>query len=265
MLPKTDRIFVGALAKGINVLNFIADSGVPTGITQLSTHLNLSIGAVQRMTFTLSKLDYLRKATNAQGYILGPKSWALGLTIVNQIDLRNITHPYLEDLSDKVGEIVSLGILEGTEMIYIDRIKTNHILNLNLNVGAKLPAYATSLGKAIAAFLPESELTEFLGRVDWKRLTRNTITDKNKFMEELRGIRRRGFSVNRGENDIGIRSVAAPVRDRSGRVVASINISVPSVRITLRDLQTKLARELTGVAGRISGALGYAGNIESGV
>jgi IclR family pca regulon transcriptional regulator len=252
----TDRTYVSALAKGIRVLNFIADSTAPVRITQLSKNLDLSIGAVQRVTFTLTKLGYLRKGTTGQGYILGPKAWALGLSIVNQIDLKTLVHPYLKDLSDKVGERVNLGILEGTDMIYLDSIKTNHVLNLNLNMGDRLPAYSTSLGKAIVAFLPGPEMKELLGKLKMRPLTRNTITREAKFREELSQIRKRGFAINDGETDDGIRSVAAPVRDRSGRTIAAINISVPSIRVTREDLQTRLAREVTRVAAIISEALG---------
>jgi IclR family pca regulon transcriptional regulator len=255
----TDRTYVSALAKGIRVLNFIADSTAPVRITQLSKNLDLSIGAVQRVTFTLTKLGYLRKGTTGQGYILGPKAWALGLSIVNQIDLKTLVHPYLKDLSDKVGERVNLGIIEGTDMIYLDSIKTNHVLNLNLNMGDRLPAYSTSLGKAIAAFLPGPEMKEFLGKLKMRPLTRNTITREAKFREELNQIRKRGFAINDGETDDGVRSVAAPVRDRSGRTVAAINISVPSIRVTREDLQTRLAREVTRVAAIISEALGCKG------
>jgi len=257
MKTSRDRAYVAAVEKAIKVLSCVADSKTPVGITQLSKRLALSIGAVQRMTYTLSKLGYLRKATNNKEYILGFKAWALGLSIVSEIEVKNIAHPYLQDLSDKVGEIVSLGILEGTEMVYLDRIKTNHILNLNLNIGARLPAYSTSLGKAIVAFLPEIELAKILNIIDLKSLTRNTITNKKIFSEELRNIREKGFSINNAENDAGIRSVAAPVRDKSGRVIASINISVPSIRVSLQDLQTKLAQEVMSVAEIISQALGY--------
>jgi IclR family transcriptional regulator, pca regulon regulatory protein len=260
MNPNPNKAYIGALAKGINVLRFIAESEDPAGITQLSKALHLSIGAIQRVTYTLLELGYLRKAASGQGYILGPQGWALGLSIVNRIDLKNIAHPYLKDLSDSVGEIVSLGIVEGPEMIYLDRIKTRHILNLNLNIGARLPAHSTSLGKAVLAFLPEPELAAFLHSFELKSFTRNTITDETKFREELRRIRKRGFSINNGETDNGIRSVAAPVRDSSGRAIASINISVPSIRVTLEDLQTRFAREVTRVAGAISEALGFRGN-----
>jgi IclR family pca regulon transcriptional regulator len=257
MPAETDKTFVSALAKGIRVLNVVADSTAPDRITQLSKGLHWSIGAVQRVTSTLTKLGYLRRPTTGQGYILGPKAWGLGLSIVNQIELKAVVHPYLKDLSDKVGETVNLGVLDGTEMIYLDRIKTNHILNLNVNVGARLPAYSTSLGKAIAAFLPEPELKEFLGRLDLRPLTPHTITRRKILEEELRRTRKKGFAINNAETDNGIRSVAAPLRDRSGRVIAAINISVPSIRVTREELQGNLAREVTRAAQIISEALGH--------
>jgi IclR family pca regulon transcriptional regulator len=259
MPPETDRTFISALAKGIRVLSLIADSTTPVRITQLSKSLDLSIGAIQRVTSTLTKLGYLRRPTTGQGYILGPKAWGMGLSIVNQIELKNVVHPYLKDLSDKVGETVNLGVLDGTEMIYLDRIKTNHILNLNVNVGARLPAYSTSLGKAVAAFLPDPELKEFLNRLDLKPLTHHTITHKKLLEEELRRIRRKGFAINNAETDNGIRSVAAPIRDRSGRVIAAINISVPSIRVTREELQKNLARDVIKAAEIISEALGHRG------
>jgi DNA-binding IclR family transcriptional regulator len=257
MTPKTKRPLISTIAKGMKVLAFIADSKLPAGITRLSKTLNLSIGAVQRITSTLSHLGYLRKATDGQGYILGSKAWALGLVIVSEINLRNVAHPYLIDLSDKVGEIVNLGVLDDTAMLYIDSIKTNQVLSLNRSIGTRLPAYSTSLGKAIVAFLPVPEIKEFLNNIEMKPFTRNTITNKKKFLEELRSIRNKGFSINNAENDNGIRSVAAPVRDKSGRVVASVNISMPSVRVTLGDLQKRFAREVIRTGKIISEALGY--------
>jgi IclR family pca regulon transcriptional regulator len=255
--PKIDRSYVGALSKGIGVLHFVADAAGPSRITFLSKSLKMSIGAVQRVTHTLARLGYLRKTDAGHGYILGPRAWALGLSITGKIDLKTLAHPYLKDLSERVGETVNLGILDGTEMIYLERIKTNHILNLNLNVGSRLPAYSTSLGKAIAAFLPEPELKAFFKNLNLKPMTSNTITSRKKLKEEFLRIRKKGVAVNNGETDRGIRSVAAPIRDQSGRVIAALNISVPSIRITREILQTRLAAEVTRVAGVLSEALGY--------
>lgn len=252
-----DRIYIGALAKGIGLLSHVAGSKEPLGLTQLSKSLGHSIGAVQRITFTLHQLGYLRKTSAGQGYILGPKSWALGLAISNQIHLRNVAHPYLEDLSKKVGEIVSLGIIEGTEMIYLDRIQTNHILNVNLDLGRRLPAYSTSLGKVVLAFMTEPKQLAFIREMRMVPLTQNTITDKKRFLAELRRIRKRGFSINNGETDIGVRSVAAPVRDDLGQVIAGVNISVPSIRVTLQDLQKRLSKDVIALGHTLSEILGY--------
>ena len=257
MDTEKDRSYVGSIAKGMNVFSFIVNSNRAVGITQIVRGLNLSIGAVQRATNTLQKLGYLRKDENTQGYVLGHKAWGLGLAIVKDIDLKHIAHPYLEGLSREIGETVNLAILEGIEIVYVDRIKTEQIININLSIGSKLPVYCTSMGKSLLAFLPEDELLDLLDEVDMKPITQNTIKEKDKLLEELQKVRERGFSVNNRELDIGLRSVAAPVRDESGRVVAAVNIAVPSSRITLEDLRKRLAKKVIDVTRVISEALGY--------
>jgi PcaR/PcaU/PobR family beta-ketoadipate pathway transcriptional regulator len=257
MDKKNNRNYVDSIAKGMKVLSFIVNCNKSAGITQISKALDLSIGAVQRVTNTLQTLGYLRKDKNSRGYILGYKSWGLGLAIIKDIDLKYIAYPYLEELSRDIGETVNLAILEDTEIVYVDRIKTEQILNINLNIGSKLPAYCASMGKSLLAFLPEDELLNILDTMNMKPITPNTITDKAKLLEELEQVRQKGFSINNSELDIGLRSVAAPVRDESGRVVAAVNIAVPSSRVTFEDLTTRLAKKVVGVAKIISEALGY--------
>jgi IclR family pca regulon transcriptional regulator len=257
MNRETDRNYVTSIAKGMNVFSFIVNSNRAVGITQIARALNLSIGTVQRVTNTLQKLGYLRKDENKQGYILGHKAWGLGLAIIKDIDLKHITHPYLEGLSREIGETVNLAMLEGTEIVYLDRIKTEQIININLSVGSRLPLYCTSMGKSLLAFLPKDELFELLDKIDIKPITPHTITDKGRLLEELQKVRQRGFSVNNRELDIGLRSVAAPVRDESGRVIAAVNIAVPSSRITFEELKTRLAKKVIDVTRIISEAMGY--------
>lgn len=257
MDKEKDRNYVKSIAKGMNVLSFIVNSNRAVGITQIARALNLSIGTVQRVTNTLQKLGYLRKDENKQGYILGHKAWGLGLSIIKDIDIKQIAHPYLEELSREINETVNLAILDGTEIVYLDRIKTEQIININLSIGSRLPLYCTSMGKSLLAFLPKDELFELLDKIDIKSITPNTITDKGRLLEELQKVRQRGISVNNIELDIGLRSVAAPVRDESGRVIAAVNIAVPSSRITFEELKTRLAKKVIDVTRIISEAMGY--------
>ena len=257
MNREKDRNYVASIVKGMKVFSLIVNSNRAVGITQIANSLNLSIGTVQRVTNTLHKLGYLRKDENTQGYILGHKAWGLGLSIIKDIDIKQIAHPYLEELSREINETVNLAILDDAEIVYLDRIKTEQIININLSIGSRLPLHCTSMGKSLLAFLPKDELFELLDKIDLKPITPNTITDKGRLLEELQKVRQRGFSVNNMELDIGLRSVAAPVRGESGRVIAAVNIAVPSSRTTFEELKTRLAKKVIDVTRIISEAMGY--------
>jgi IclR family pca regulon transcriptional regulator len=257
MNRETDKSFVGSIAKGMDVLSFVVNSPRTAGITRIARDLDLSIGSVQRVTNTLEKLGYLRKDKAAQGYIIGHKAWGLGLAIVKDIDLKVIAHPYLEELSRELGETVNLAIFDGTGSVYVDRIKTEQIININLSIGSRLPVHCTSMGKCLLAYLPDDELAELLDRIEMMPVTPNTITDRGKLLEELRVVRERGFSLNNRELEVGLRSVAAPVRDESRMVIAAVNIAVPSSRVTLEELRGKLAKKVVEVARVISEGMGY--------
>jgi IclR family pca regulon transcriptional regulator len=252
-----DRNFVESIERGMNVFSFIVNSNKAVGITQISKALNLSLGAVQRVTYTLQKLGYLRKDEEIQKYSIGHNGLVLGLGIVKDIDLKRVAHPYLKELSAEINETVNLAVLDGIQIVYIDRIKTEQIININLSTGSKLPIYCTSMGKSLLAFLPSDELLKLLDKIDMRPVTPNTITTKAKLLEELEKVKKRGFSVNDKELDIGLRSVAAPVRNEFGTVVAAVNIAVPSSRVTFEDLRTKFASKAMHVSKVISEALGY--------
>jgi IclR family transcriptional regulator, pca regulon regulatory protein len=260
MNKEKDKSYIGSLAKGMDVLSLVVHSKTVLGITEISRVLNLSIGSVQRVTNTLQKLGYLRKDENKQGYVLGYKAWGLGLSIIKDIDLKRVAHPYLQELSQEIGETVNLAILDGRDIVYVDRIKTEQIININLSIGSRLPVYCTSMGKSLLAFLPDNEISKILDAIDIKPITPNTITDKSRLLEELQQVRQRGFSLNDRELEIGLRSVAAPVRDESKRVIAAVNIAVPSTRITLEELSTDLANKAVNVARIISEGMGYTEN-----
>ncbi|MBN1226302.1 MAG: IclR family transcriptional regulator [Deltaproteobacteria bacterium] len=260
MNKEKDKSYIGSLAKGMDVLSLVVHSKTVLGITEISRVLNLSIGSVQRVTNTLQKLGYLRKDENKQGYVLGYKAWGLGLSIIKDIDLKRVAHPYLQELSQEIGETVNLAILDGWDIVYVDRIKTEQIININLSIGSRLPVYCTSMGKSLLAFLPDNEISKILDAIDIKPITPNTITDKSRLLEELQQVRQRGFSLNDRELEIGLRSVAAPVRDESKRVIAAVNIAVPSTRITLEELSTDLANKAVNVARIISEGMGYTEN-----
>lgn len=254
---ETSRNFIESLSRGFGLLLTLSESPLPLSLTELSHQIHLSKSTVQRLTYTLQTLGYLDRDQETRKFRLGQRAVLLGLSIVKHSDLRKVAFPHLEKTSKEIGETVNLAILDGTEIVYVERIKTQQILNINLEVGSRLPAYCTSMGKAILAFLPDARLEKLLKELKLKPQTSNTITSKEVLKKELERVRRRGFATNHEELSHGLRSVAAPVRDAGGQVIAAVNIAVPSSRVQVKRLETVLAQKVIETADRISITLGY--------
>lgn len=254
---ETSRNFIESLSRGLNLLSALSESPHPLNLTELSTLIHLSKSTVQRLVYTLQTLGYLDRDKETKKFRLGQRAVLLGLSIVKHSDLRKVAFPHLEKTSKEINETVNLAILDGTEIVYVERIKTQQILNINLEVGSRLPAYCTSMGKAVLAFLPVDRLEALLKMMELKPQTSNTITSKEVLRKELERVRRRGFATNNEELSNGLRSVAAPVRNAGGQVIAAVNIAVPSSRVQLKRLETELAKKVVETADRISFTLGY--------
>jgi IclR family pca regulon transcriptional regulator len=250
-------MYLKTLEKGLSVLSVLAVRGIPLGLTELSRMLPQSKSSLQRITYTLGQLEYLHKDQETRKYVLGTKAFSLGFSITRNSDLRQVASRYLRDASEEIGETVNLAILDGPQIVYVERVKTQQILNINLEVGSRLPAYCTSMGKAMLAHLPEMGLEDILKQTDFKSFTSKTPRNAQQVRAELERVRQRGFAVNDQELADGLRSVAAPVRDQGGEVIAAVNIAVPSIRFSLAELETTLAAKAMETADKVSQALAY--------
>lgn len=257
MNEATDKSYVESIAKGMAVLSYVIHSRDAVGISRLSKELGLSMGSVQRVTNTLHRLGYLRKDKISHGYTPGHKTLGMGLAITKDIDIKRVAHPYLEELSKAIGETVNLAIFDGNGIVYVDRIKTEQIININLHIGSRLPLHCTSMGKCILAYLPADELDELIDKMEMNAMTPTTITSRDALRENLDTVRKRGFSLNNQELEVGLRSVAAPVRDDSGTVIAAVNIAVPASRVTLDELMGVFAEKIVETTRLISESMGY--------
>jgi PcaR/PcaU/PobR family beta-ketoadipate pathway transcriptional regulator len=254
---ETSRNFIESLSRGLTILSVLSESQLPLSLTELSHKIHLSKSTVQRLTYTLQELGYLDRDGETKKFRLGHKTLLIGLSVMKNLDLRKVAFPFLDKTSKEIGETVNLAILDGTEIVYVERIKTQQILNINLEVGSRLPAYCTSMGKAMMAFLPPHRLEALLKETNLKPQTSNTITSKEGLKKDLEKVKRCGFATNNEELSVGLRSVAAPVRNASGEVIAAVNIAVPSIRVRLKRLETVLARKVMETADLISFTLGY--------
>jgi IclR family pca regulon transcriptional regulator len=257
---ESTRNFIESLSRGLSVLSALARSPVPLSLTELADQVGLSRSTMQRLTHTLLHLGHLDRDEETKKYRLGPRSLHFCFSVMKGLDLRKITLPYLERAAREIGETVNLAILDGAEILYVERIHVHQILNVNLQVGSRLPAHCTSLGKAILAFMPGKRLDAVLEKIALDPFTPQTITAKAGLRGELKRVRLQGFAANDEELVTGLRSVAAPVRNFAGEVIAAVNVAVPSERVSMKKLRTFFARKVLETAGEISFILGYEEN-----
>ena len=251
-----------SLERGLAILSTFGDSERATlGVSELSRALGLSRSTTYRYVATLTSLGYLRQDADSRRYRLGPRVLDLGFAALNSMGIRELSVPHLQRLSDETGFTVNMAILDGVDVVYIERCRTSRSgqreIDLNLHVGSRLPAYCTALGKALLAHLPKPGLDELLGRMELVARGPNTITRKAALRAELARIRESGVAVNNEELAYGLRSVAAPVRDRSGEVTAALNLAVHRTMLSTEDLVERYAPSVQRTAAAISAELGY--------
>jgi IclR family transcriptional regulator, pca regulon regulatory protein len=241
-----DPDFMKSLARGLAVLQGFGDHRKGLTISQLSQRTGIPRAAVRRCLLTLQKLGYV--AADGDAYLPCPKVLSLGQGFLSSNALAASAQGVLDELRDALHESCSLGVLEGDEVCYIARAETTRIMSISLRVGSRLPAYCTSMGRVLLAALPAAELQTYLGRTPLLQRTRKTVTAQSRLLQILDGVRRNGYAVGDQELELGLRSIAVPVRDRDGRVVAALNIGTQSARVPLHDLESYFLDKLKASA-----------------
>ena len=250
-----------SLERGLAILSAFRSGRPLLGISELGREVGLSRSTAHRYVATLAALGYLQQDGATKKYRLGPRVLDLGFSAINSMELRELAAPYLQQLSDELGYTVNMAILAGADVVYIERCRTarpgQREIDLNLHVGARLPAYCTSLGKVLLAFLKLEEQRERVSRITFTRRGPNTLTTRPAFAAELRRIRAEGFAINNEELAYGLRSIAAPILTHDGAAAAAINLAVHSTMLSLSELVARLSPPLRQTAAEISERLGY--------
>ena len=258
MAADEDRSFNVSLARGLSVLAAFDTTSPRLGITELSRKTGLSKSTVFRLVYTLRSLGYLVLSAEENKYGLGPKVLNLGFAVLSSLELREVAQPYLQELSRKVKETVNLAILEDRKLIYIERIKTQNIININLHVGSQLELYNTAMGRVLGAFQGPQWVAQYLQYLrGFPEAEEYWESGGRKLREILTVVRKEDLAVNDEELTPGLRSVAAPVRNRKGEVVGAVNIAVSSSLYSLKRLKADLVSPLQETTKAISAALGY--------
>ena len=224
-------------------------------LKELTNKTGLPKPTVYRIAEALNKVNILSKDDNVSKYRIGVKLFELGSLYLETLELRKLAFPEIEKLSKYTEESIHMGVLDGNEVTSIEGLGSTHNLQAKLWIGKRSPIYCTSIGKAILAFLPKKEQEEILTTIEFKRYTKNTITDKKNLKKELESIRRQGFALDNEEHDEGIMCVGAPIFNNKGEVVASISISGPKIRMKEQELE-KYKKLLMDSVKRISDKLG---------
>jgi len=198
---------------------------------ELADKASLPRGSIYRFIRVLERQGYLKHDSISKKYKLGIKIFELGSLVWKDLNLRKLALPYIEELSKKSRETVHLGILDGNEVVSIEGAESGQSLRTSLPIGKRVCLHSTGIGKAILAFLSDTDISKIIKEKGLPRFTENTTTDPDKLILEVQNIRKKGFAIDNEENEIGIRCVAAPILDSQNNVVASISISGPSVRI----------------------------------
>lgn len=250
-----------SLERGLAILSAFDSERPLIGVSELSRELSLSRSTAHRYIATLAQLGYLQQDPDSKRYRLGPKVLDLGFSAINSMDVREISAPHLRRLSDETGHTVNLAILDGIDVVYIERCRTaqpgQREIDLNLHVGARLPAYCTAMGKAILAFVSEDRREELIARIDFVVRGPNTITDADAFRVELERIRAAGIAVNDEELAYGLRSVAAPIHAHSGEVLAALNLAIHRTMGSMDELIARFGPAVKKTADEISLGMGH--------
>lgn len=225
-----DPDFMTSLARGLAVLRAFADTRKPQTIAQISQQTGIPRAAVRRCLHTLRQLGYVDAELN--NFTLRPKVLTLGYSYLSSTPLTAAAQPCLNAVSKALGESSSLAVLEEEQVLYVARAATSRVMSVSLAAGSRLPAYCSSLGRVLLAHLPQDELDAYLAHTALVPKTERTVTDPVRLREILAQVRRDGYAVNDEELELGLRSIAVPVRGASGRVLAALNVGAHAARVT---------------------------------
>jgi IclR family pca regulon transcriptional regulator len=249
---------MGGLAKGLDVIRAFTREQPTLTLSQVSAATGLSAATARRCLHTLEELGYVTR--NGRAFLLRPKVLELGAAYLESMNIEAVTRHHLEDLALKTGDSAAMAVLDGTEIIYVARASLRTLVRLEAHVGSRFPAYPTSMGRVLLAGSSRERLDWYFEHVRPTALTPQTVTDRKRLEQIIEECRRSGYSAVEDELAFGVVAVAVPIVDHAGRVVAALNSSGHSKRMTkaqlvrerlpmLREVSRQVSQELALVPG----------------
>jgi IclR family transcriptional regulator, pca regulon regulatory protein len=248
-----DSGYVQSLERGLNVIRAL-HTPVAQSLSDVARTTGLTRASARRFLLTLEKLGYVRQQDAR--FKLTPRVLELGYSYLSSLTLPEIAGPHLAHLVETVHESSSVSVLEGEQIVYVARVAAHRIMSVAINVGTRFPAHETSMGRVLLAGLGQDRRTMILSGAVLEPRTPRTITDRQDLEAELERVAEQGYALVDQELEIGLRSIAAPIRDVGGEVVAAVNLSVAAATMTPAEMRRRLLGPLQEAAEAISRDLG---------
>ncbi|XVQ07408.1 IclR family transcriptional regulator domain-containing protein [Spirillospora sp. CA-255316] len=252
--PDEERDLIRALARGLDMILAFSHHRSRMTLTEAAEATGLSRPTARRILLTLQDRGYVR--TDGKTFALTPRVLALGYAYLSSLDLTEIAQPFMERVVETTGEGCSMATLDDTDVVYVTRVPTHRITSITLATGTRLPAHATSLGHVLLADLTATELDRYLSRADLRPLTARTIRTADELRERLALARNQGWAMVDQELEDGLRSIAAPVRDANGRVIAAMGLSSLIATTDADTVRKELLPPLLAASNGVSAELG---------
>jgi IclR family pca regulon transcriptional regulator len=241
-----------SLERGIAVIQVFSRERPALTLSEVARLTGITRATARRILLTLEEVGHVR--SDGRLFSLTPRVLTLGWAYLSSLNLWETAQPEMEDLAQRTNESCSAATLDLPDVVYVARVPTRRIMTISLGVGTRLPAHCTGMGRVLLAGLPDDELDAFVADAQLEAFTERTITDRGRLRQVVETVRENGWALMDQELELGLRSVAAPLR-AGGRTIAALNVAVAAPRVALDELRETILPELLGAAERISAAL----------
>jgi IclR family pca regulon transcriptional regulator len=255
--PARETASIQALERGLAVIEVFSQEHPALTLSEVAQLTGTTRATARRILITLERLGHVR--SDGRRFALTARVLSLGWAYLSSLNLTEIAQPFMRELVVETGESTSVATLDIPEIVYVARVPTQRIMSITLGIGTRLPAHATSMGRVLLAALPDEDLTEFLDTTTLDSYTQRTIVDPAMLRRVLATVAGQGWAMVDQELEMGLRSVAAPLRGPDGRTVAALNISAAAARVSTEELRGRFLPALLETANAISTALGQKG------
>jgi IclR family pca regulon transcriptional regulator len=247
------RDFIQSLERGLAVINSFSRDRQTQTLSEVAQQADLTRATARRILLTLTELGYVTQ--NGRGFSLTPKVLDLGYSFLSSFRVVELAQQPMERLVHEVKESSSMSILDNTEIVYVARVPTSRIMTIALALGSRLPVYPTSMGRVLLAGLADEQVEKYIAKVEFRKLTPHTITDVTEFRQKLDEVRSQGFALVDQELEEGVRSIAAPITNSRGDVIAAMNISCHAARVTVSRMKSEFRPRLLATAEEINASV----------